>query len=88
VDSVALADLMQLAVNERAPEQVRALAMSELESLRKWLEHAAAGDYEQEAHFSYAAQQIALFEREPKKFVTTAPAEPPDGPPIGDDEEF
>jgi Met-zincin/Domain of unknown function (DUF5117) len=90
VDSVVLDDLMGLVVNERAPEQVRAIAALKIEELQFWLVAHGNGDgnKEQAAHYFYGGQEIALFQKEPKKFVVTAPAEPPDGPPIGDDEEF
>ena len=90
VDSVVLDDLMGLALNERAPDQVRAIAALKIEELQFWLVAHANGDgsKEQVAHYFYAGQQIALFQKEPKQFVLPTPAEPPDGPPIGDDEEF
>jgi Met-zincin/Domain of unknown function (DUF5117) len=88
VDTVVLDDLMGLAVNDRAPEQVRAIASAKLEGLRSWVASQANLDQEQAAHYFYAAQEIGLFQKDPKKFAIVAPAEPPDGPPIGDDEEF
>ena len=90
VDSVVLDDLMGLAMNERAPDQVRAIAALKIEELQFWLVAHGNGDgsKEQAAHYFYAGQEIALFQKEPKKFVLATPAEPPDGPPIGDDEEF
>jgi hypothetical protein len=90
VDSVVLDDLMALAMNDRAPDQVRATAALKIEELQFWLVAHANGDgnKEQAAHYFYAAQRISLFQKEPKQFVLPTPAEPPDGPPIGDDEEF
>jgi hypothetical protein len=90
VDSVVLDDLMGLAMNERAPEQVRAIAALKIEELQFWLVAHGNGDGSkaQAAHYFYAGQEIALFQKEPKKFALATPADPPDGPPIGDDEEF
>ena len=89
VDNVVLYDLLSLANNERATTQVRAVASREAEQLKGWLNaNKAAGDAAQQAHLAYAAAQIEQFQKDPKKLELTAPAEPPDGPPIGDDEDF
>ena len=89
VDNVVLYDLLSLANNERATTQVRAVASREAEQLKGWLNaNKAAGDPAQQAHLAYAAAQIEQFQKDPKKLELPAPAEPPDGPPIGDDEDF
>jgi hypothetical protein len=100
VDTVVLDDLMGLAVNEKASEQVRAIASMKIEGLRSWVvnlsmprradrvDHQGNLAKAQAAHYFHAAQEIGLFQKDPKKFAVVAPAEPPDGPPIGDDEEF
>jgi hypothetical protein len=85
VDGVVLYDLMALSANERASAQVRAVASLKLEELRAWLatEQDSIRDEEERAHFYFAASQIAQFQKDPKKMEFLAPAEPPDGPPIG-----
>jgi hypothetical protein len=89
VDDVALYDLLSLAMNDRATTQVRAVASREVEQLKVWLNaNKAAGDASQQAHVAYAAAQVEQFQKDPKKLELSAPAEPPDGPPIGDDEDF
>jgi hypothetical protein len=89
VDDVVLYDLLSLAMNERATTQVRAVGWREAEQLKGWLNaNKAAGDASQQAHLAYAAAQIEQFQKDPKKPELTAPEEPPDGPPIGDDEDF
>jgi hypothetical protein len=89
VDSVALYDLLTLALNDHATTQVRAIASREVDQLKVWFNtHKSAGDPEQQAHLSYAAAQIEQFQKDPKKLELIAPAEPPDGPPIGGDEDF
>jgi hypothetical protein len=89
VDSVVLYDLLSLAMNDRATTQVRAVAWREAEQLQGWLNaNKSAGDASQQAHLAYAAGQIEQFHKDPKKLELSAPAEPPDGPPIGDDEDF
>jgi hypothetical protein len=89
VDSVVLYHLLSLAMNDHATTQVRAVAWREAEQLKGWLNaNQSAGDASQQAHLAYAAGQIEQFHKDPRKLELTAPAEPPDGPPIGDDEEF
>jgi hypothetical protein len=85
VDGVVLFDLMALAVNEQATEQVRAIAWLKLEELKSWMaaSRGSAGNSAQSAHWFYAEQEIALFQKEPRRLTVAAPAEPPDGPPIG-----
>ncbi len=89
VDDVVLYDLLSLAMNDRATTQVRAVASRGAEQLKAWLNaNKSAGDPSQQAHLAYATAQIEQFQKDPKKLELTAPAEPPDGPPIGDDEDF
>ncbi|HZS71255.1 MAG TPA: zinc-dependent metalloprotease, partial [Candidatus Acidoferrum sp.] len=85
VDNAVLFDLMSLVSNERASAQVRAVASFRLHALREWLNSAPSGasDSAEQAHLFFAAQQIELFEKDPKRIEMTPPAEPPDGPPIG-----
>jgi len=88
VNYVVLYHLMALAADQRAPAQVRAVASWKLEQLREWITE-AQDDAELEgekAHYFYAAQQIALFQKDPKQPSLPQPVEPPDGPPIGSDE--
>jgi uncharacterized protein DUF4953/uncharacterized protein DUF5117 len=88
VDNVVLYDLMSLAANERASDEVRAIASLELHELNGWL-NAPLGSRQpilDQAHISFASRQIEQFEKDPKKIDLTPPPEPPDGPPIGTDE--
>jgi hypothetical protein len=79
VNNVVLHDLMSLAANDKASNEVRAIAASTLHDLKNWL--ASSGSPEASAFF--ALQRIEQFEKDPKRLDLTAPAEPPDGPPIG-----
>ena len=89
VDDVVLYDLLNLAMNDQAMPQVRAVASHEAEQLKAWLiSNKTNGDPAQQAHVAYAASQIEQFQKDPKKLDLPPPAEPPDGPPIGDDEDF
>jgi hypothetical protein len=89
-DMVVLYDLMALAANEHAPDEVRATARLELHELNAWLNAPPSGRQPilDPAHESFASWQIEQFEKDPKKIELTAPAEPPDGPPIGTDDDW
>ena len=89
VDDVVQFDLLSLAMNDHATAQVRAVASRQAEQLKGWLNaNKSAGDPSQQAHQTYAAAQIEQFQKDPRKLELTTPADPPDGPPIGDDEDF
>src|SRR6267154_1517497 len=84
VDDVALYDLMALAANERASDEVRATASLKLHGLKEWLASPAGTQSDSDrAHAFFASHQIEQFEKDPKRLDLTPPAEPPDGPPIG-----
>jgi Met-zincin/Domain of unknown function (DUF5117)/Domain of unknown function (DUF5118) len=85
VDDVVLYDLMALAANEHATDEVRAIASLKLHELRDWLNAPSGGRpaISDQAHIFFAASQIELFEKDPKRIDLTMPVEPPDGPPIG-----
>ena len=89
VDRVALYDLMALSANERASDQVRAIAALKLEELRTWLTatQSSARDEEERAHLFLAASQIVQFQKDPKQINIAPPAEPPDGPPLSMDDD-
>ncbi|HKN77365.1 MAG TPA: zinc-dependent metalloprotease [Candidatus Acidoferrum sp.] len=85
VDNVVLYDLMVLAGNEHATEEVRAIASLKVHGLKDWLNAPISGRQiiSDQAHIFFASKQIELFEKDPKRIDLTAPVEPPDGPPIG-----
>jgi hypothetical protein len=84
VDEVVLYDLMALAANERAADEVRAIASLKVHELKEWLGGPQAGPaIGDKAHVFFASKQIEQFEKDPKRLDLTPPAEPPDGPPIG-----
>ena len=89
IDRIVLYDLMALSANERASDQVRAIAAQKLEELRTWLAaiQGTAKDEEERAHIHLAISQILQFQKDPKQVTVAPPAEPPDGPPIGADED-
>src|SRR5467141_1283823 len=85
VDDVVLYDLMALAANERASEEVRAVAALKVHSVKEWLNLPSGGKtaISDQAHIFFASKQIEQFEKDPKRLDLTPPTEPPDGPPIG-----
>jgi len=87
---VALYDLMVLAGDPKASDQVRAIASVRLEEMKKSLADGVGGaqDPEQRAHLFFGAAQIEQFQKDPSKLNLTPPSEPPDGPPIGADDDF
>ncbi len=84
VDSVVVYQLMALASNADAPDEVRATALSQLRRLRIALE-STQGDTAWDALASYTAARIKAFENNPKEIDVPKPADPPPGQPIGCD---
>jgi hypothetical protein len=82
VDDVVLYDLMALAANDHATDEVRAIASLKLNELKNWL-NAPQNEIQDQAHIFFAFIQIELFEKDPKRIDLTPPVEPPDGQPIG-----
>ena len=89
VDDVALNQLMTLAANDKAADEVRAMALLKLTELRAWATRQAttATDPQQRAHLLYAAAQIRKFEQEPAQVLKPTPTlDAPPGAPIGSTE--
>jgi hypothetical protein len=87
VDMVVLYDLMALSGNDHASDEVRAIARLELHELNRWL-YAPLPTIKDQAHAAFASWQIEQFEKDPKQISVAQPAEPPDGPPIGTDDDW
>lgn len=87
VAMVILVDLMSLAANERALNQVRAISVLKIEQLRSWIEvqRRLTSDENRRAFLVYALQQIKRFQDDPKQITITRSQDPPDGQPIGMD---
>ena len=85
VNMVVLTNLMSLAANERAANQVRAIASWKLEQLKTWLltQRRVSADENRRAFLFYTVEQIKRFQEDPKKMNLTTPQQPPDGQPIG-----
>jgi len=86
VDMVVLYDLMGLAANGHGSDEVRAIARLKLHELKTIVMGLEAT--KDKAHVAFASWQIEQFEKDPKRIELTAPAEPPDGPPIGTDDDW
>ena len=87
VNMVVLTNLMSLAANDRAANQVRAIASWKLEQLKTWLgtQRRLTADENRRAFLYYSVEQIKRFQEDPKKMNLTTPQPPPDGQPIGMD---
>ena len=88
VNTIVLNDLMSLAANDRASNQVRAIASWKLEQLKDFLtlQRRSTADENQRAFLYYTLEQIKRFQDDPKKVNLTPPQVPPDGQPIGMDD--
>ena len=82
IDNVILYRMMQLAANQQAIEQARAVAWLKLDDLSKWLLAQSTPDVAKRAHYQFAAAQIKRFQEHPDQVTVSKPAEAPDGPPI------
>jgi hypothetical protein len=78
-DAVALYRLMQLATDQEAPAEVRAIAWQKLAALREWLTGQPAN-----AFYRFGAAEIKRFEADPKVIGVPRPPALPPGMPIGD----
>lgn len=86
VEKLAVKQLIALAADPVANQQVSALALSDLKTLEKMFGQGAASattDAAQRAHLEYLIRQIALFRANPKDFIPPQSPDIPDGSPIG-----
>jgi hypothetical protein len=85
VNVTLLYHTMQLVVHERTSTQVRAIAFSQLDGLRKWLakQVKVTQDEDQKSHYVFALSEIARFQEDPREFRFVEPLTPPPGAPIG-----
>jgi hypothetical protein len=90
VDNAALVNLMALANDTTTLPEVRAIAGAELRlyKAKNSANTLRSADDAGAVYFAFVAREIEQWEKDPAKVVVTVPAEAPDGPPIGDDENF
>ena len=75
----ALRRAMALAADETAAGSVRAVALSQVTTLKAWLTAQPRS-----AHNAFALSQIAAFEKDPGRMKLPKPQDPPPGMPIGE----
>jgi hypothetical protein len=89
VNNLTLKQLLTLAANTNAAENVRSITLLQIDELKKYLQgvsKTATGSTK--ANFMFALSQINMFEKAPDKFQPAAPLNMPDGSPIGTDEQL
>lgn len=86
VDNVVLDNLMRLAENPDASEQVRAIAYYNIAGLKEWMQAQVktVKDQNLKTQYTYAVSQIKRFQANPVKFKVPAPVVLPPGNPIGE----
>ncbi|WKN43910.1 zinc-dependent metalloprotease [Tunicatimonas pelagia] len=84
VERLVLTHLIQLASNEAAAEQARAMATLRVNDVKQLLTNQrSAADTPEQAHQAYLLRQITQFENNPEDMSLPDPLSPPDGSPIG-----
>ena len=86
VERSVLTHLIQLASNERASGQARAIATLSVNNIKQLLsDQNSSADVSEQAHQTFLLRQITQFENNPKDMSLPDPLSPPDGSPIGQD---
>ncbi len=91
VNHVVLYHMMNLASDESASSQVRAIMNLKLESLREWMKTEAEQNATKEnriASLLYGYRMLQQFKDKGEMFMPTQPLEPPPGSPIGSGESW
>ena len=84
MNAIILGDLMSLAANERASNQVQSRrGNSNNSKAGSTLQRRSTTDENHRAFVYYTLEQIKRFQDDPKKVNLTPPQAPPDGQPIG-----
>ncbi|MBD1393595.1 zinc-dependent metalloprotease [Mucilaginibacter glaciei] len=89
VNNLTLKQLLTLAANTNAAENVRSIALLQVDELKTYLSLAsktAKGSVK--ANYMFGLAQIKMFEGSPDKFQPAAPVAMPDGSPIGADDDL
>ena len=84
VNNLTLKQILTLAATNTAPENVRGIALLEIDGLKKWMTltvKTASGN--QKANLLFGLSQINEFEQNPDKFKPAPQLPMPDGSPIG-----
>ena len=85
VSQLCLERMLQLAVDESASVQARAITSQELSSLRSWISnaHLKAKNRSQKAHYAYALDRLKQWREHPGSIDKPKAITMPDGSPIG-----
>ena len=89
INHVVLYQMMNLAADDEASSQVRAVTNFKLEALREWMREEAENRAEKEqriASLLYGYRTLQQFKDKGEMFMPTKPLSPPPGSPIGSDE--
>jgi hypothetical protein len=88
VNNLTLKQLLTLAANTNAAENVRSITLLQIDELKKYLQGASkTATGSTKANFMFALSQISVFEKTPDKFQPVPPLNMPDGSPIGTDDQ-
>jgi len=87
VNNLTLKQILELAADTKAPENVRGITLLQISELKAWMNKTmpTAGN-EQKANLLFGLSQIKEFENNPDKFKPAETLNMPDGSPIGMDE--
>jgi hypothetical protein len=89
VEFRALEAMLSLAVNQQASSQARAIARFHIDGVLKQLTSAQPlADTAEEIHRAAMIDRIQAFQKDPTKFVPSAPVNAPPGMPIGEGDDF
>ncbi len=87
VNNALLINFMQLALNNSATPEVKALTWQKIQEIKTIAadKSNSVSDSGLKAHYSYAVHQIDRFNTNPEKYKDIQPEMPPQGAPIGMD---
>ena len=84
VNNLTLKQLLSLAANAKAPENVRGIALLQVDELKDYLKIVVkTAQNNAKANMLFGLSQINQFEKTPDKFQPAQPLDMPDGSPIG-----
>ena len=87
VNNLTLKQLLTFAADTKASENVRGIALLQVDELKMWMNRAIVlSATEQKANLLFGLSQIKEFENNPDKFKPAETLNMPDGSPIGMEE--
>jgi hypothetical protein len=82
VNNQVIKQLITLAANRSAQDQVRAIALLKLKEIKQWLATTTPADSDWKAHYQFVHLQISSFEDKPDDVLPFTPLSVPDGAPL------